>query len=166
MKTPWKYNLFSHKVVAPKCYNSNPYRPFASFQYVMAVWNWKVYNVKKSEAYIQTIRSILVNSQYFNLNFMKMIVEKKCSFSTLPKTTTIVSSTSLKYLKILSFTITLKIYLFHIWMVGLQSCKGFMPASLLDYMVVIKKLDCCSSNKWSNEPACDLAFGLVNIWQQ
>jgi hypothetical protein len=53
-----------------------------------------------------------------------MTVKKVRSSSTLPKTT------SLKYSKILSFKITLKVNLLHIWVVKLQSCKGFMVATL------------------------------------
>jgi hypothetical protein len=49
---------------------------------------------------------------------MKVTIEKICSFSTLPKKTTIVGSTSLKYSKILSSKITLEVNLFHIRMVG------------------------------------------------
>jgi hypothetical protein len=50
---------------------------------------------------------------------MKVTVEKISSFSTLPKTATIASSTSLKYSKTLSFKITLETNLLHIGMVGL-----------------------------------------------
>ncbi len=138
MKIPWKCRLSSNKVIVPKCYNSNPYRPFASFQYVMAIWNGKVCNVKKSWTYILTTKSIV--SQFLNLDFMKVTVKKVCWSSTLPKTT-IASSTSLKYFKILSFKITLETNLLDIWVVNLQSCGGFMATSLLDCMVVIKKLD-------------------------
>jgi hypothetical protein len=70
---------------------------------------------------------------------MKVTIEKACSSSTLFKIRAIASSTSLKYSKILFIKITLKTNLFHIQVVGLQSCKGFIATSLLDCMVVIKK---------------------------
>jgi hypothetical protein len=79
MKTPWKCRLFSHKIVTPKCYNSNPYWTFASFQSVMAVWNGKVYNVKKSWTYYLTIRSKWIVSWFLNLDFMRATIEKICS---------------------------------------------------------------------------------------
>ncbi len=132
----------------------------------MVVWNGKVCNVKKSWSYILTTRSKLVVSQFLNLDFMKMMIKKVHSSSTLPKTTTIANSTSLKYLEILSFKITLKANLFHIWEFGLQSCEGFLAPSLVDCMVVIKKLDYYPNNTSFNKPTCDLASSSINLQQQ
>jgi hypothetical protein len=44
-------------------------------------------------------------------------------------------------------------------MVGLQSCRDFKATSILDCMVVIKKLNRCSRKIWSNKGAHDLPFG-------
>jgi hypothetical protein len=72
---------------------------------MIAMYNGKLWSIKKSYVYVLTTKSRWVVNQFFNFDFVKMKVENVLSFSTLPKTITIASSNSLKNSNILSFKI-------------------------------------------------------------
>lgn len=151
MNTPCR--LSSHKVT-PIFYSSNPYRDFASFQYVMVAWNGNICKIKNSWAYILTTKSKLV-VRWFLIELHEVIVKNVCS-----------SSPNCKLNKFEIFKNSL-----------FQNHTKCKPSPNLNCWIVIewgfhgsfiirlhgghKKLNYCSNKTWSSKGTCDLPSSWV-----